>query len=133
MSDDIGDRGAAQDKRLALHDEEIAIVRRRVPRGTVGGGETPRRPPPLGRPPRTPQPGEVERIPINAFVDAAPPLREEGDVTILSVVEEVVVTERRLLLREEVRMRRVVTAETHAETVVLRTEEATIERIPASP
>ena len=131
MSEDIGDRRVMPDERLALHDEEIAIVRRRVPRGTVRVSKTTRSRPHLVRETLTHQRVEVERIPINAFVDVAPPLRQEGDVTILSVVEEVVVTERRLLLREEVRMRRVVTSETHAETVVLRTEEATIERIPA--
>jgi len=41
---------------------------------------------------------EVERIPIGRVVDAMPPVREQGNTTILSVVEEVVVVERRLVL-----------------------------------
>ena len=123
----------AEDRSLALHEEEIAIVRRRVARDTVRVSKTTSSHPHLIHETLTHQRVEIERVPVNAFVDAAPPLRQEGDVTILSVVEEVVVTERRLLLREEVRMRRVTAVEAHEETVVLRTEEATVERIPAGP
>ena len=62
----------------------------------------------------------VEHVPMGQFVDAMPPVREEGDITILPVVEEVLVTERRLRLVEEVRIRRVHTTATHVETVKLR-------------
>jgi uncharacterized protein (TIGR02271 family) len=48
----------------------------------------------------------VERVPIGRVVDAAPPIRQEGDVTILPVMEEIVVLERRLVLKEEVHFRR---------------------------
>ena len=121
----------AQDRSLALHDEEIAIARRRIPRDTVRVSKTTSSQPRRVEETLTHHRVEVERVPINAYVDAAPPLRQEGDVTILSVVEEVLVPEGRLLLREEVRMRRVEMTETHAETVILRREEATVERIPA--
>jgi len=49
-----------------------------------------------------------------------PPISQEGDTTIIPVVEEIVVVERRLVLKEEVRIRRVRTKEQHQETVVLR-------------
>lgn len=49
---------------------------------------------------------EIERVPINRTVDAVPPVRKEGNTTILPVVEEVVMVERRLVLKEEIRMRR---------------------------
>ncbi len=68
----------------------------------------------------------VDRIAINRIVDAVPPIREEGDVTIVSVVEEVVVIERRLILKEEIHLRRVRTTERHTETMVLRTQEIAI-------
>lgn len=70
----------------------------------------------------------VDRIAINRIVDAVPPIREEGDVTIVSVVEEVVVAERRLILKEEIHLRRVRTTEHHTETMVLRTQEIAITR-----
>src|SRR5690242_16120571 len=50
---------------------------------------------------------EVERVPVDREVDAAPEVRQEGDVTIVPIVEEVLVVERRLVLKEEVHIRRV--------------------------
>jgi len=70
----------------------------------------------------------VERVPIGRVVNAAPDVRQEGDITILPVVEEIVVVERGLVLREEVHVRRVRTTERHVETVTLREQEATVTR-----
>jgi stress response protein YsnF len=71
---------------------------------------------------------EIEHVAIGRAVDAAPPVREEGDVTVISVVEEVLVVERRLILKEELRLRRVRTTEQHRETVTLHEQQAVIER-----
>ena len=71
---------------------------------------------------------EIERVAIGRPVDAVPPVREEGDTTVISVVEEVLVVERRLILKEEIRLRRVQTTERHRETVTLREQQAVIER-----
>ncbi len=71
---------------------------------------------------------EIERVPIDQTVEVVPPIRQEGDTTIIPVVEEVVVVERRLVLKEEVRVRRVSTKEQHQETVVLRQQEAAVTR-----
>ena len=75
---------------------------------------------------------DVERVPIGRVVDAVPPVREEGDTTIMPVVEEIVVVERRLVLKEEVRIRRVKVVDRHQERVVLRGQEAEITRAEAS-
>jgi uncharacterized protein (TIGR02271 family) len=72
---------------------------------------------------------EIERVPIGRPVDAIPPVRQEGDTTIMSVVEETIVVERRLILKEEVRIRRLRVSERHQETVVLRKQEAVITRV----
>ncbi len=71
---------------------------------------------------------EIERVPIGRVVDAAPPIREEGDTTVISVMEEVIVTERRLVLKEEIRLRRVRTTTSHRETHTVREQHAEIER-----
>lgn len=76
------------------------------------------------------QQADVTRVPIGQYVGAIPPVREEGDVTIIPVVEEVLVVERRLLLREEVHVRKVQTFSRHTETVPLRHQEAVITRCP---
>jgi uncharacterized protein (TIGR02271 family) len=56
---------------------------------------------------------EVERVAVNRFVDAPLPVRQEGDVTIVPVFEEVLVVEKRLMLKEEIRLvrRKVATRE----------------------
>ncbi len=70
----------------------------------------------------------VERIAVGRVVDAVPEIRQEGDVTILPVVEEQVVVTRRLILKEEVHVRRVRTTERHVEIVTLREQEAAVTR-----
>ncbi len=70
----------------------------------------------------------VERVPIGQIVEAMPPVRQEDDVTIVPVVEEIVVVERRLFLKEEVRLQRVRTTERFVETVRLREQMVEITR-----
>ena len=47
---------------------------------------------------------EVERTPLDRWVDAPVPVRHEGDATIVTLVEEVVVVEKRLRATEEIRI-----------------------------
>src|SRR3954471_12600450 len=47
----------------------------------------------------------LERVPVGRFVDAVPEPRSEGDLTVVPVVEEVAVIEKRLWLREELHIR----------------------------
>lgn len=71
---------------------------------------------------------EVERVPVDRFVEEAPAVREEAGVTIIPVMEEVLV--RRLLLREELHVRRVEEEREVHETVTLRSQEPVVEREP---
>ena len=71
---------------------------------------------------------EVERVTVDRYVDEAPEVREEGGVTIVPVMEEVLV--RRILVREELHIRRVDEEREVRETVTLRTQEPVIEREP---
>ncbi len=48
----------------------------------------------------------VERVPVNRIVDQMPETRQDGDVLIVPVVEEVLTIQKRLLLKEEVRIQR---------------------------
>jgi uncharacterized protein (TIGR02271 family) len=72
---------------------------------------------------------EIERVPVNRMVEGPIPVRYEGDTMIVSLLEEVLVVETRLLVTEELRIttRR---AETHRPVpVTLRREDVTIEQI----
>ena len=48
----------------------------------------------------------VERVTVNRPITAVPAPRQEGDTLVYPVVEEVLVTEKRLMLREEIRITR---------------------------
>jgi stress response protein YsnF len=61
-------------------------------------------------------------------IDAAPPIRTEGDVTIIPVVEEILVVEKRLMLREEIHVRQTATTQSVEVPVTLRKQEAVIDR-----
>ena len=72
----------------------------------------------------------VERIPINRVVDAAPSVRQEGDTVIVPVIEEIMVVEKQLLLKEELRVRQQPIVQHVREPVVLRSEEVSVNRQP---
>lgn len=74
----------------------------------------------------------VERVPIGTYADVPQDVRQEGDTTIIPVYEEVLVVEKRLVLKEEVRLVRH-RDEVHApQEVVLRTAHVEVERLPAA-
>ncbi|MXP66098.1 DUF2382 domain-containing protein [Roseomonas sp. M0104] len=77
---------------------------------------------------------EVERVVLGHEVATAPNVREEEDgaVLVVPVLEEILVVERRLVLKEEVRIRRIATTETVAETIPLRRQVASVERLSAT-
>ena len=71
---------------------------------------------------------EITRVPIGRAVDSAPEIRTEGDVTIIPVLQEVVVVEKRLVLTEELHIRRRTETETVEIPVTLRKQRVVIER-----
>ncbi len=71
----------------------------------------------------------VTRVPLDRRIDVVPEVRVEGDTTIIPVVEEIVVVEKRLVLKEEIRVqkRRLIDHQQHR--VPVRAEEVEVERI----
>jgi uncharacterized protein (TIGR02271 family) len=72
----------------------------------------------------------VPRVPINRYVESAPPVRTEGELTVIPVLEEVLLVETKLLLKEEIHLQRKTTTETVRETVSLRKQRAVVETEP---
>lgn len=93
-----------------LVDEEEAIVRETLRHATV----------------------EVERVRLEREIDEIPPVREEEGVTIIPVVREVLVVEKKLILVEEVRLRRCSRTEDYAQPVLLKSQRAVVERQESS-
>ncbi len=74
----------------------------------------------------------IERIPMNQVVQEPVAMRYEGQTLVIPLVEEVTVIEKRLVIREEVRITRLRKEEHHPETVTLRSERVEITR-PNTP
>ena len=120
----------ADEEVIALHSEDLVVAKRVVERSTVRVATVTRTYDRLVEEELTHRRVEIVHVPMGYFVDAVPSVREEGDLTIMPVVEEVVIVERRLLLKEEVHIRRIRQTEQHVETVALRRQEAVITRTP---
>lgn len=70
----------------------------------------------------------VERVPIGRVVQEAPQTRQEGDLLIVPILEEVLVVEKRLVLKEELHIRKQSSERTEQKTVRLRSEQVEIEQ-----
>ena len=75
----------------------------------------------------------IERVSINRFIDEPTParIRVEGETTVIPLFEERIVLQKRLLLREEVRITKRRIERRAPQTVTLRREEVTVERASA--
>jgi len=71
---------------------------------------------------------EVTRVAVDREVAEAPAVRQEGDVTIISLVEEIIVVTKRLVVTEEVHIRRIKSTERVETSVNLRKQHAVVER-----
>jgi stress response protein YsnF len=118
---------------VPLSEEQVSIAKRRIVTGRVQVSRVTREHEQLLDETLAREQVEVERTPIGKVVEVAPNVREEGDTIIIPIVEEILVVERRLLLKEEVRVRRVRSGESHRERVMLRRQEAIITRDPVEP
>lgn len=72
----------------------------------------------------------VERVTIGRVVAEPPVPRQEGDAWVIPVLEERLVVEKQLVLKEELRIRTVGSQEKFQQTVRVREEHADIETLP---
>jgi uncharacterized protein (TIGR02271 family) len=72
---------------------------------------------------------DVRRVVIDREVDGPLPFRREGDTTVIPIVEEVLVVEKRFRLKEEIYISRTVREEVHREQVTVQRQEAEIEHL----
>ncbi|HEY5865522.1 MAG TPA: YsnF/AvaK domain-containing protein [Candidatus Tectomicrobia bacterium] len=73
---------------------------------------------------------EVTRVPMQRVVEGPVPVREEDGTTIISRVEEVLVVEKRWMLREEIHIRQQRREIHQPQRITLRSEEVQVERVP---
>ena len=73
---------------------------------------------------------DVTRVSIGKpVIGELPQVRTEGDTTIVPVFEEVLVVEKRLMLKEELHIRRLANKETVEIPIQLKKQEAKVERL----
>jgi len=72
---------------------------------------------------------EVTHVPIQRVVDAPLPIREEHGTLIVPILEEVLVVEKRLMLKEEIHIRTHRVETRQPQQVTLRREEVGVERV----
>ena len=70
---------------------------------------------------------EIKKVTINKYVTEAPDVRYEGNTTIIPVIKEVAVIEKKLLLVEEIHVIKHVVEKTEEHIVPLRKEEIQVE------
>lgn len=113
--------------------EEIDVQKRTVETGRVRITKVVREGEEIVDEPLLREEVSVERVPVNRVVDGPVPIRHEGDVMIVPVLEEVLYVEKRLLLKEELRISKRRVEEHAPQRVVLRKEEVIVERVNSKP
>lgn len=129
-----GSRAAAElqgdeELRVPIMEEQVVVRRREVERGGVRVHKRVHEREELVEQPAFREEVDVQRVDIGKFVDVIPEPRQEGDTLVIPILEEVLVVEKRLVVKEEIRITRRRTEETQQVRVTLRQEEAIVERI----
>lgn len=126
---EIGAARLASDDVLTLVEERAIVTKRRVEAGVVRVRTVTESADHIERAALEFETAEVTHHPVNQFVDQMPVQREEGDVTIVPVVEERLVVEKRLFVTEEIHIRRKRHTEDVELPVTLRRQHAVVERL----
>jgi len=114
-------------------EETLSVQKRAVPTGVVRVHKTVREREEVVDQPLMREQVDVERVAVNQVVQVAPEVRREGDVLIIPVLEEVLVVEKRLMLKEEIRLTLRKGEFREPQSVTLRSEEVSVERSQVTP
>src|SRR6185503_8552346 len=113
---------------VPLAREEIEVRKRTVKRGRIRVRKTVRSQEELVEQPLQHDEVTVERVAVNREIDAPVQPRYERDALVIPVIEEVLVTRKQLVLKEEIYIRRRCVESMHQERVTLRSEDVEVER-----
>lgn len=120
--------GTQPQQPIALAREELEIGKRKVETGRVRIHKVVREHEETVEERLLHEEVDVQRVPVDRILDGPVQPRFEGEVLVIPVVEERVVVQKRLVLVEELHVRRRSVERPHSERVVLRSEEAVVER-----
>jgi uncharacterized protein (TIGR02271 family) len=128
-SGDLLRKGGAEEV-IPLAEEVVRVSKQRVETGRVRVSLTTQTAEEVIRETFRSRRAEIERVPLGHEVTEAPQTRQEGEVLVVPVVEEVLVVEKRLVLKEEIRLRFIDTETAVEQPVQRRVQHAAVERLP---
>jgi uncharacterized protein (TIGR02271 family) len=111
--------------------EELIISKRQVPTGGMRVSKTIQQHDEIVSMPVSRERVDIRRVIINRDVDGPVPIRHDGNTIIVPVVEEVLIVEKQLRLKEELHITRRTIEEQIEQPVTLQREQVTIERVDA--
>jgi uncharacterized protein (TIGR02271 family) len=115
---------------VPLVEEQLEVAKRQITTGIVRAHKRVQSREEVVDEPLTREEIAVERVAINRLIEGAAPLeRQENGVLIIPVVEEVLVVDKRLMLREEIRVTRRRQEFRQPQRITLRRETIEIERV----
>ena len=74
----------------------------------------------------------IEHVPLHQYIDEPVTPRQEGDVTIFPVMEEILIVKKQLVLKEEIRVTRQRTQTRHRQAIPLRAENISVQHLPGA-
>jgi uncharacterized protein (TIGR02271 family) len=113
-------------------EERVRVDRRQVETGKVRISKVVNEREEVVDEPMLQQQVEVTRVPVNRAVDGPVEVRYEGETMIIPLVEEVLVVEKRLMLKEELHITKYEAEVRQPQTITLRSEEAIVERVDSA-
>ena len=125
-------KGSIEDNKLTLLAEELSVEKETVENGRLRVSKQTRTREAFIDESLRSEYAEIETIPVGRQIFEMPSVRHEGDTTIIPIVEEVLHTERRLILKEEIKITRRQKTEQFHDSVTLRYQEAVITRVQSA-
>lgn len=122
------DRGGEDRIGIPLHEETLDVKKRRVDSRVQVKKAVSERQHVVERP-AVREEVQIERVRIDRPVDGPVPVRQEGDTLVIPLLEEEIVTQKRLVLREEMRITKRQVREDRTESIALKSENAVVTRI----
>jgi uncharacterized protein (TIGR02271 family) len=129
LSNETLEVAAGESRVIPVVREEVVVGRREVERGGVRVHKRVEEREEIVDQPTYREEVSVERVAIGQPIDAPSGSRQEGDTLIIPVFEEMLVVEKRLVLKEEIRITRRRIEERGQTRVTLREEHVDIENI----
>jgi uncharacterized protein (TIGR02271 family) len=124
-----GARGDSGSVVVPIVAEQLEVQKRKIEAGGVRIRKTVREREEVVDEPLLREEVQVRRVPVGRVVEGPVPVRHVGNTMIVSLLEEVLVVEKRLMLKEELHITKEQVESYRPQRVRLRTEEAVVERV----